>query len=856
MTRSMIVILVGMVWAMTTLAQADDLTASPGSTSAKDLAYFESNVRPLLARRCYECHSQDQGKAKGNLTLDSRAGWQRGGDTGPAIVAGRPDESLLIRAVEHSEAGYEMPPSGKLPNREIHILREWIRRGAPDPRVTTAELERSQEIDIEAGRQFWSFRPVTAPPIPSVSESEWAVRDLDRFVLAKLELEELTPSRDNDAARFLRRLYYDLTGLPPASEEVRNFMGQWNGDAAGAVETPDSEVQVVSAESKEQSDRVRQTLIERTVDRLLSTRQFGEKWGRHWLDLARYADSNGSSFNPPYPNAWRYRNWVIEAHNRDLPFDQFVAKQIAGDLLPYDTQPERDENLIATGYLMFGSKVLGQFDKELLTMDVVDEQLDTISKSLLGLTLGCARCHDHKFDPVPQRDYYALAGIFTSTVTLQDRLGGPKEDESDWSRRGLGVGGDEQLQAFLSQYRYEWVKTGQKRYEAERKILTLERQEIRQANASEKLDSRRADNAEAIAKARDDYNRYAIRLGELQAMMPQYAEAVADSRQVADTQIRIRGIPSSKGATVPRGFLQVAAYDGQPVVPAEQSGRLQLAQWIASPHNPLTARVYVNRVWKHLFGQGIVRSVDNFGLRGDAPSHPELLDHLATRFIANGWRLKPLVREIVTSRAYRMSTSFNEHPSRQDPENHWFWRQNKRRLEPEEIRDTLLQLSGQLDRSPAESLIAHLPLKDINGGDAGAIDIHDNRRTVYQPIIRTMEVDVLQIFDFANTAMTTGQRPQTTIAPQALYFLNSPFVQASAQRFAQRTNEQWNDGQLDSFVRRAFLEAVCRNPTELEARLLADYLATQFEGPPGPTVHDLRKLCQAIVATTQFQFLD
>ncbi|MEZ6110310.1 MAG: DUF1549 domain-containing protein [Pirellulaceae bacterium] len=463
-------------WAAVNHARADDLAASAKSIPAEDLAYFESKVRPLLAHRCYECHSEGKGKSKGNLTLDSRDGWQRGGDTGPAIVAGRPDESLLIRAVEHSEPGYEMPPSGKLPESELQVLREWVRRGAPDPRMAAAAVSRPQEMDIESGRQFWSFQPIVDLPTPLVNDPEWGVRELDRFVLAKLESATLVPNSDNDAARFLRRLYYDLTGLPPTSDEVRAFVELWNGNSSLPDAIPTPEDQGDRPLLNDRGDRARQSLIERTVDRLLATRQFGEKWGRHWLDLARYADSNGSSFNPPYPNAWRYRNWVIEAHNRDLPFDRFIAKQIAGDLLPYETQQERDENLIATGYLMLGSKVLGQFDKELLTMDVVDEQIDTLGKSLLGLTLGCARCHDHKFDPVPQRDYYALAGIFTSTVTLQDRLGGPKEDESDWSRRGLGPGGDEKLQAFLSEYRYEWVKAGQKRYEAHKKIVTLERQ--------------------------------------------------------------------------------------------------------------------------------------------------------------------------------------------------------------------------------------------------------------------------------------------------------------------------------------------------------------------------------------------
>jgi hypothetical protein len=791
--------------------------------SAEDVKFFESKVRPLLVSRCLECHSA--AKAKGGLSLDSRGGWQRGGDSGAAIEMGRPDESLLIRAVEYRDDDYKMPPTGKLVAAEIAILREWVRRGAPDPRTTDSPVSRPAGIDLAAGRKHWAFQPLKSPVVPQPTRINWATRPSDRFLLASLEAKQLQPALDAEPRRLLRRLSYDLTGLPPTAEEIERFAAAAQLDLQAAVEA--------------------------AADRLLAKPQFGEKWGRHWLDLARYADSNGSSFNPPFPQAWRYRNWVIAAHNHDLPVDRFLAMQIAGDLLPYHTQAERDDNLIATGFLMLGSKVLGEFDKEQLTLDVVDEQIDVIGKAILGLTLGCARCHDHKFDPIPQRDYYALAGIFSSTVTLDDRLGGAKEDESDWSRRGLGPGNDAALQQFLAEHRYEWVKSGQKKYDLAKKIATLEAGP-RDNSATPAYPERESE----LRKLRDDLARYSARHAELESLMPPYAEAVRESVSPRDEALRIRGVPSARGDVVPRGFLQVAAYAGQPIVPDDESGRRELAAWITSPNNPLTTRVYVNHVWQRLFGEGIVRSVDNFGPRGEVPTHPELLDWLARQFIDGGWQLKPLVRQLVTSRAYRMSTDYSDQAMHVDPENRLHWRQSKRRLEPEEIRDTLLLAAGRLDLRPAESLVPSLPLKDLSGDDAAALQVVDHRRSVYQPIIRNLESDVLQLFDFADPSTSTGRRPITTVAPQALYFLNSPFVQDTARATAERLAPPKPTTEIAPLVKRTFESLIGRQPTAAEHRLLTDYLRRQFEGPPGPTIHDVAKLCQAIMSSTQFQFLD
>ncbi|MEM1297389.1 MAG: DUF1549 domain-containing protein, partial [Verrucomicrobiota bacterium] len=390
----------------------------PISAAESNEIFFETKVRPLLAKHCYSCHSREE-KVKGELLLDSRNGWQLGGTLGSAIVPGVPDQSPVIEAVRYQNADLEMPPMGKLPEQDIAILEEWVSRGAFDPRVDESVGKDRKEIDMAAGRKFWSFQPLQKPQVPGSPQTDWPRNSVDHFILAKLHQAGRSPTRDADPAILLRRLSYDLIGLPPTTKLVEQFTVAFTNDPDAAIRG--------------------------AVDALLADPGFGEKWARHWLDLARYADSNGSSFNVVMRSVWRYRNWVIDSFNNNRPIDEFIRMQIAGDLLDWETQEQRDENFIATAYLMMGSKVLGLFDKNQLQMDVVDEQIDLIGRSLLGLTLGCARCHDHKFDPVPTADYYALAGIFTSTQTLNGRIKSPLDDESALTRRGLGPNGDERL---------------------------------------------------------------------------------------------------------------------------------------------------------------------------------------------------------------------------------------------------------------------------------------------------------------------------------------------------------------------------------------------------------------------------
>jgi hypothetical protein len=784
---------------------------------ADDAAFFREYIEPLLQNNCYDCHSHDSGEASGGLVLDSKAGWSVGGDSGPAIVPAELDKSLLWRVVNYEVPGLEMPPDGKLPESDLVLIKKWIESGAVDPREDGRAVER-KKIDIEAGRQWWAFKP-----LQSAGRSSF---NIDDYVNVSLHGAGLQTVERADAATLLRRVSYDLTGLPPEPSTASRF------------------------------DLSDHDQYAQYVDLLLASDGFGEKWGRHWFDVARYADSNGSSFNVPFHDAWRYRNWVIDAINRNMPIDEFIRKQIAGDLLPAESDAERDENLIATGYLLLGSKVLGTFDKEQLTLDVIDEQIDTIGKSLLGMTLGCARCHDHKFDPLPHSDYYALAGIFASTSTLVDRIGGPKDDESDWERRGLGPGGDEKLVAFLKENRYRWVKAVGKRFQAKKKLdeLTAKQSAVK----GESVDSEEVAQAEAALQVAER------ELNELLAQMPPHAMAVREADVITDEEIRIRGVASSKGERVPRGFLQVAAYEGQPEIPGDQSGRLELAQWITSPQNPLTARVFVNRVWKHLFREGIVRSVDNFGTMGDKPSHPELLDDMAAKFIDSGWDLKRLVRVIVLSDAYCRTVRVSDP---KDPENRLLANQSRRRLEAEEIRDTLLALRGELERGHNEDILRTLPIGDAsNLGEY--LSIQDNRRTVYQPVIRTVEPVLLQLFDAASNTMVTGARPRTIVATQSLYFLNSDFVQDSAKSIGEQVLARYTETEklsigpseylkvLDDLIVDMMQTVVSREPTTNEKQLLKQYIQTQADGETGLTSHDMLKVCQAILGSTQFQFLD
>ncbi|HEY1067989.1 MAG TPA: DUF1549 and DUF1553 domain-containing protein, partial [Pirellulales bacterium] len=544
----------------------------------------------------------------------------------------------------------------------------------------------------------------------------------------------------------IRRVTFDLTGLPPTPEEIDNFLADSSPDA-----------------------------FEKVVDRLLASSAFGERWGRHWLDVARFGESTGASRNLPYPHAWRFRDYVIDSFNADKPYDQFIREQIAGDLLPADDQERRDELTVATGFLAIGVKDVNQRFKVRFVMDNIDEQIDTVSRAFLGVTASCARCHDHKFDPIPREDYYALAGIFHSTDNcsgLRNKMGGGGLDYYDTSML-IPLGGGNAVAA------PDEAKVAE--LKAKLKEARAELASLRDNKAGDEIQPDGRKLRQVIRQKVNKLNAQLVSLSGPAANGP-IAQAVRDVKEPHDTEIRIRGEAEALGPVVPRGFLSLAAFPDQPTVNRQQSGRKELAEWLASPNNPLTARVMVNRVWQHLFGQGIVLSVDNFGTTGDRPSHPELLDHLAGRFIGDGWSVKKLVRALVLSRTYRQGSEAIPANVQIDPANRFVWRHAPRRLDAEEIRDATLAAAGKLNTVPPKgSEGAKFKVTELrnNGPEARGLmekSQASEHRSVYLPLLRGITPTSLAVFDFAEQGMVTGSRDVTTVAPQALYMLNDPFV--------------------------------------------------------------------------------
>ncbi|HUF63101.1 MAG TPA: PSD1 and planctomycete cytochrome C domain-containing protein [Verrucomicrobiales bacterium] len=741
---------------------------APDDDAAK-AAFFERRIRPLLIAHCYECHSLESGKRKGGLLLDSRRGWETGGDSGEAVVPGDVEKSLLLQAVRYEHPALEMPPDGRLAEEEVRALETWVADGAHDPRDEPAKTgeEKANAIDIEAGRRFWAFRPIEDRRIPGVRRTGWPRTPIDRFILARLEAAGVEPAEDAGPEALLRRLHYDLTGLPPAPEEM---------DAWEAV-TP--------------------LRLEERVDRLLASPAFGETWGRHWLDVARYADSTGGGRTTIVPEAWRYRNYVIESFGADRSFFDFVREQIAGDLLGGKSAPERNAALIATGFLALGPKNLDLQDKELLLMNTVDEQVDTVGQAFLGMTLGCARCHDHKFDPVPTADYYALAGIFLSTQTL--------------------------IRANISTL-VEQPLAGTEELQEQGRAHAGRLKELAAALAEAEEGAGSAGAAQGAAEEA------AARAAELRAELEEWKErapppapkavSVREAEHIQDCAIRIRGEARSVGERAPRGFLQAASLEGEsgPEIRGDSSGRKELAEWLTDPRNPLTARVYVNRVWHHLLGRGIVSSPDNFGRRGEPPTHPHLLDWLAARFVEQGCSTKWLVREIVRSRVYGLSSRSKPESEALDPENQWWGRASRRRLRAEELRDSLLAVSGRLDRARIEGL---LTLEHLETAEC---------RTVYLPVFREEGSNaLLDAFDFPDPSSVTGRRQESNLPAQSLYLLNSPFVLRHARLSAERLLADCGDWPADSALGEAWRRALSRLPSPAERDAALAYLGAGRE---------------------------
>ena len=735
------------------------------SPTADQIAFFESKIRPVLVESCYECHSAGAKKIKGGLVLDSRAGVQKGGDTGPAITPGDPDASLLIQAVRHLSEDMAMPPKKKLPPEQITALEQWVKMGAPDPRSenTVASVQAKSAIDWNKARDWWSFRPLAAPKAPSVKNSKWPANDVDRFILAKLEATKLKPAADVDQRALIRRATYDLTGLPPTPEEVAAFVGDKSPNA-----------------------------FARVVDRLLASPRYGERWGRHWLDVVRYADTAGDNSDYPIPQMHRYRDWVIAAFNRDLPYDQFVRAQIAGDLMGGATDEERFERIVATGYLAnarrFGSRV-DDYPQHL----TIEDTIDNLGRSFLGLTVSCARCHDHKFDPITAQDYYALYGIFHST-------------RYPWP----GIELDKKQRDFVPLVpvaKLAEADAAKKAHEKEQWRLDKEVQRLKDSLKNTKAEEKT--NVQAQVKVAEK----SAAEHQKKKLPFDLAYAVADSTRLADAAVQQKGDPAKPGPVVPRHFLTVLG--GAELPPGtKSSGRAQLADWILAEENPLPARVMANRIWLYHFGRGLVATPNDFGKQGKPPTHPELLDYLAVKFRDSGWSVKAMHRLIMLSHTYRLATQRDAEALERDPANEWLAGFPRRRLDAEAIRDTLLAVGGNLDLSPAGEhpfppqsqwdFTQHKPFKAV---------YETQKPSVYLMTQRIQRHPYLAIFDGADPSTSTPARPTSTTPLQALYLLNDSFVHAQSRRVAERITARGSDDAAR--VRRAY-ELLFARPASAE----------------------------------------
>lgn len=957
------------------------------TTSAGDLEFFEKKIRPLLIERCYECHSAEPGnKIKAGLRLDHPAGWLEGGDSGPAVLPGKVDESPLIKAIRYSGLDFEaMPPKSSLSKTEIALLEDWVKRGAPAPAPAATTVAggapeaaaggRQSGMSVEAGKKFWSFVPPAAHPVPAVPAAlkQWPRTDIDRFIAAAWPQKGLAPSPDADRAALFRRASFDLTGLPPEPAALAAF---------------------------ERDPRPTAEAFAAVVDALLASPHFGERWGRRWLDVARFAESSGGGRTLLFKDAWRYRDYVIDAVNRDLPFDTFIREQLAGDLLPAATPEDKRRQLIATAFLALGPTNYEEQNKDALRMDIIDEQLDTIGKAFLGMTIACARCHDHKFDPIPTRDYYALAGILRSTHTLHNytdnvarwvdmplpldaeteaavaaheakvaalgkqiaalrktaaaapatadkvvalaTLPGLVSDDhqgrivGDWGKSTtvkpfLGPGyltdhndgkgqktvtftpaipqggryevrfaytahanrasnvpvtilhADGELVVTVNQRERppldgHFVSLGTFRFEKDGQGYILISTEgtdgfvIVDALQLIPADAAAATVAGTAKKAAPEPTDPAARaaLAELRRLEAEQKKLVASgpkrplamgvreaTGEIGDTEIRIRGIARSLGAKVPRGFLSVATAGETPAFSPDESGRRELADWIASDRNPLTARVTVNRVWAWLMGAGLVRSTDNFGTTGEPPTHPELLDHLARAFVADGWSLKRLVRSVVLSRTYQLAATATPDAARLDPDNRFFTHAPRRRLEAEEIRDAMLWTSGQLDLAFGGPNFGPTPDAPPPASEYGFV-YADTRRSVYTPAFRNRRLELFEVFDFADINAPISQRAVTTVAPQALFLMNHPFVHEQAKHAAERLLAE-PAADDDARIERAYRRALGRPPTERE-RALARQFVNDGEGDAtaegAARLEAWSQLHQALFASVDFRYLN
>ena len=743
---------------------------APAADDPKAVEFFENKIRPVLIEHCYKCHGEEaakEKKLKGGLRLDSKAGWQKGGDTGPAIVPGKPSEGTLLESLKY-DGDNKMPPKSKLPASVIADFEKWIKDGAVDPR-TEAAPAKAPTIDIEKGRQFWSLRPPVSRDAKSSERS--AASPIDSFIAEKWAERKLTPVAAADKRTLIRRAYFDLLGLPPRPEEVDAFLTDASPDAFAKL-----------------------------IDRLLANPHYGERWARYWLDVARYAEDQAHTFGvKPKSNAWVYRDWVIKAFNADMPFDKFARLQLAGDLVP-ETEGDQFTRMAALGLLGLGADYYKNTAREQAIAEELDDRVDVVSRAFLGLTVSCARCHDHKFDPIPTRDYYSLAGIFYGT-NLTDFPLGPKDVVKAYT--------DAEKKLKAAEDKMKKMQADAKAKPMDKELATAAKEQVAEV--------------EKIKK---------------EMPKPPLAAPVISGNGTA-MKIYIRGNPATKGEDAPKGFLQVIS-SSPTRKPGSDFTRLDLANAIATSENPLTARVIVNRVWAWHFGRGIVNTPSNFGKLGDAPSHPELLDHLAVEFVKHGWSIKWLHREIMMSKVYQLTSDSSPlAASRSDPANVYLWRGTRKRLDVEAWRDSLLAIGGTLDEKEGGPTF---DLKDANS----------KRRTVYAKVSRHELDGLLRLFDFPDANVTADKRSVTTVPQQQLFALNSDFMVNQAKAFSLRVSKMSSTD--EDRINAAYRLAFNRLPAPRELSIGLAYL--KLPTKPDDKLTRWEQYAQALLASNEVMYVD
>jgi hypothetical protein len=836
--------------------------STPATGERQDPAgveFFERNIRPVLVQKCYGCHSAESGKQKGGLSLDTREAIRLGGESGHAVVPGDPGESILMKALRYEDTEMQMPPKkegGKLPDNVIAHFEQWIRMGAPDPRagtITKMVPVAKKEWDLKKAKEFWAFQPPKAVPPPALKDKSWPRSDVDRYILGALEGKGLKPVADADKTTLMRRVYFDLIGLPPRPDEVEAFVNDKSPKA-----------------------------FEKIVDRLLASPQFGERWGRHWLDVARYAESTGKERNFTFPAAWRYRDYVIAAFNADTPYTQFVKEQVAGDLLPHSGDAERNRHMVATGFLALGPKGLNEKNKQQFSMDLVDEQVDATTRAFLGITVACARCHDHKFDPIPQKEYYSLAGIFRSSETYYGTAGGKNRNGSSLlplagtapvtAAPASATPSMTEIESRLQQYAAgnPQVAARLARMTAEQKAQAFEKLQVRQGGAAPATQVAPPPSTPQSKKAALAANKKSKKKKGKGYSSPSSTSPGAEvcmgvlEGKPTDLHILIRGEIDQPADLAPRGFVTVLSSGKPPEIAPESSGRRELAEWLTTPSNPLTARVAVNRIWLHLFGQGIVRSADNFGATGEKPSNPALLDALALQFMRDGWSTKRMIRSLVLSHVYQLSSSHDPRANEIDPDNILLWRASPRRLDAEAIRDAMLACGGQLDvAAPKGSLVSTIGDGYIGKGirPESFTDYESKKRSVYLPVVRDFVPEVLDVFDFAEPSLVVASRDVTNVPSQALFMMNNDFVREQSTAMARRVLASPLD--YSARVSLAYQIALNRRPSDAERARASAYLLDEATALVPLKAGDKDEaallswstFCQALFASAEFRYL-